>query len=291
MSDEKGNNKRTVKKTNKGNKTMNIKISTEDIDDIYKNNNTIENTKTSKIRYLTHEDQDVDIFTKTKNLENELKSMKLEMNKTAREEFKKIEYLNNKISELDEKQNELKKENVKLLTQFKGIEKDVSKKFENKFKLAKIVAKEKEKANEQNLDVIIKARTQQVNTMQKNINREKKSIQVIEKKLKLSGKDVKLNEELLKLNNKINEFENEIKELNDIKDVHQNCEKDRTTLTSKYNILSNEIDFENKVKDMVEVQKKERTKIKINTENMIYSEELRKKQLKKVKEKYSAKKI
>ena len=55
MSDEKGNNKRIVKKANKYTKTMNIKISTEDKDAIIKSNKTLGNKnvkkKTSAIKY------------------------------------------------------------------------------------------------------------------------------------------------------------------------------------------------------------------------------------------------
>ncbi len=295
MSNENGTNKRTVKKTNKGNKTVNIKVSTQDIDEISKINNTIDTSndkkKTNKIRYLSREDdEDVDVFTKTKNLEKQLKYLKLEMNNTAKEEFQTIESLNQTLSELEKKQSEVNKENVKLLTKFKGIEKEVSTKFDNKFKLAKIVTKEKEKATEQTLGVQIKARTQQVNTMQKNIDRSKKEMKVIEKKLKQSGEGGKLNQELININKQIEDFQKDIIVLKEIEIEHLRCEKERAKLTTKYNILLNEKDFENKIKDMPVKPKIKPTKIRMTTESMSYGEELRKKQLSKVKEKYNAKK-
>jgi chromosome segregation ATPase len=268
MSTEKGNNKRIVKKTNKGGKTVNIKVSTEDIDAISKINNTIEDNdnrkKTSKIRYLTNEDEDNNIFARTKNLERQLNSLKIEMNKKAAKEFKKIESLNQQLSELENQQDGLTKENIKLLTKLKGIEKEVANKFENKFKISKIISKEREKANENSLLNQIKARDQQTNTMKKNIKREEKAMKVIKKKLKLAGEEKNLNEELLSLNDKISTFEKEIEKLNEMIEVHQNCEKEKSSLTSRLNILSNEIDFENKVEKMVKVEKKEQTKINYN---------------------------
>ena len=295
MSTEKGNNKRIVKKTNKGGKTVNIKVSTEDIDAISKINNTIEDNdnrkKTSKIRYLTNEDEDNNIFARTKNLERQLNSLKIEMNKKAAKEFKKIESLNQQLSELENQQDGLTKENIKLLTKLKGIEKEVANKFENKFKISKIISKEREKANENSLLNQIKARDQQTNTMKKNIKREEKAMKVIKKKLKLAGEEKNLNEELLSLNDKISTFEKEIEKLNEMIEVHQNCEKEKSSLTSRLNILSNEIDFENKVEKMVKVEKKEQTKIKMITQNMKYGEKLRKEKLSKVNEKYNAKKI
>lgn len=287
MSDEKGNNKRIVKKTNKCTKTMNIKISTEDKDPIIKSNKTLGNKnvkkKTSAIKYsYLSQEEDNDVFQKTKTLEKELNKLKIKMNKTAEKEFKQIESLNNKISVLQDEQNEATKENNKLLSKLRDIEKDVSKKFNGKFKLSKIISKQKSQANERNINIEIKSKEGQKKTVQKNIEYNKKEVEKLTNMLEQSkeGGDDQLNQELIELNQKINDYKKEIRELNKLKYEHQYCEKIKSALTSKLNVLSNDIEFENKKQIMIDdVEKKEPTKIKILSKNMAYSQELRKKSL------------
>ena len=297
MSDDAGSNKRKIKKTKTGAKTLNIKISTEDKDIISNNNNKKGNKQNQKSASKTNqnstEKEDIDIFQQTKNLNKELDSLNSKIQSSTKNGLEELKSLNDKLSELEEEQVNLTKKNYKLLSELKNIENNVSTKFEKKFKMSKIVSKQKKLANKTDLNVQIKAKEGQTQLLQKNIERNKKDLEVLQQKIeKAKDMDTKaLSEELNNLNKEIEKKQNEIKNLNVYKEEHENCEKKKSTLKSKINVLSNEIDFENKRKNMSTkvIEKKPKTKIIMSSKAQQYGKDIRAGVLENVEEKYSSK--
>ena len=301
MSDKGGQNKRTVKKnTNKCTKTMNIKISTEDKDTVKKN------SKGNKNNTSLTEQSELNIFQKTKKLENELNKLNLEIKIEEEKDFDEINSLKSNLSELETKQVELSKENKKIMSKLKGLETEVNEKFNGKFKLSKIVENSKKLANKPDVEKLIKAREKQVITAQKNIKYMEKEYTKLSDLIEKSknGEENKLADELSELNKKIANLEKEIQNLYTIRSEHESCEKIRLSLTTQLNVLSNEIEFESKKKNMPNIldklpsignskkekneSKKQKEKDKNMTKSMEYSQKVRKDIFKDI-EKYNSK--
>ena len=301
MSDKGGQNKRTVKKnTNKCTKTMNIKISTEDKDTVKKN------SKGNKNNTSLTEQSELNIFQKTKKLENELNKLNLEIKIEEEKDFDEINSLKTNLSELETKQVELSKENKKIMSKLKGLETEVNEKFNGKFKLSKIVENSKKLANKPDVEKLIKAREKQVITAQKNIKYMEKEYTKLSDLIEKSknGEENKLADELSELNKKIANLEKEIQNLYTIRSEHESCEKIRLSLTTQLNVLSNEIEFESKKKNMPNIldklpsignskkekneSKKQKEKDKNMTKSMEYSQKVRKDIFKDI-EKYNSK--
>ena len=289
MSDKGGQNKRTVKKnTNKCTKTMNIKISTEDKDTVKKN------SKGNKNNTSLTEQSELNIFQKTKKLENELNKLNLEIKIEEEKDFDEINSLKTNLSELETKQVELSKENKKIMSKLKGLETEVNEKFNGKFKLSKIVENSKKLSNKPDVEKLIKAREKQVITAQKNIKYMEKEYTKLSDLIEKSknGEENKLADELSELNKKIENLEKEIQNLYTIRSEHESCEKIRLSLTTQLNVLSNEIEFESKKKNMPNIldklpsignskkenneSKKQKEKDKNMTKSMEYSQKVRK---------------
>ena len=301
MSDKGGQNKRTVKKnTNKCTKTMNIKISTEDKDTVKKN------SKGNKNNTSLTEQSELNIFQKTKKLENELNKLNLEIKIEEEKDFDEINSLKTNLSELETKQVELSKENKKIMSKLKGLETEVNEKFNGKFKLSKIVENSKKLSNKPDVEKLIKAREKQVITAQKNIKYMEKEYTKLSDLIEKSknGEENKLADELSELNKKIANLEKEIQNLYTIRSEHESCEKIRLSLTTQLNVLSNEIEFESKKKNMPNIldklpsignskkekneSKKQKEKDKNMTKSMEYSQKVRKDIFKDI-EKYNSK--
>jgi hypothetical protein len=316
MSKNAGENKRTVKKGKNTEKSLNIKVSTEDKDQIGSNNNkTLKKNHSATLKNVDQiVEEDIDVFEKTKNLQQEFDNLKIEMNNNSQRVFTDLEELNNKISELHQNEINLVSKKNNLMSKLKGIEQQVSEKFSSKFKISKILAKKKELEKKKDINTQIKSTEKQQKTAQKNIKYYEKEIQKLEELLEENkdGKGEELNTKLTDLNKSINENLNRIKELNKMKKNHQFCDNAITNLNIKLNELRNEIEFQKKLLNMKESKEKKEADnilqresspnepivIKRNVDansnygkKIIFSEKIRDKSLKMVNNKYSSKQM
>ena len=316
MSSNAGENKRTVKKGKNTEKSLNIKVSTEDKDQIGNNNKkTLKKNQSATLKNVDQIiEEDIDVFEKTKNLEQELDNLKIEMNNTSQRAFRELEELNNKISELHQNEINLVSKKNNLMSRLKGIEQQVSEKFSSKFKISKILAKKKELEKKKDINTQIKSAEKQQKTAQKNIKYYEKEIQKLEALLEENkdGKEEELNTKLTDFNKSINENLNRIKELNKMKKNHQFCDNAITNLNIKLNELKNEIEFQKKLLNMKESKDKKeadnivqresspnepiiiKNKVDVNSnygKKVIFSEKIRDKSLKMASNKYSSKQM
>jgi hypothetical protein len=316
MSKNAGENKRTVKKGKNTEKSLNIKVSTEDKDQIGSNNNkTLKKNHSATLKNVDQiVEEDIDVFEKTKNLQQELDNLKIEMNNTSQREFRELEELNNKISELHQNEINLVSKKNNLMSKLKGIEQQVSEKFSSKFKISKVLAKKKELEKKKDINSQLKSAEKQEKTAQKNIKYYEKEIHKLEELLEenKNGKEEELNTKLTDLNKSINENLNRIKELNKMKKTHQYCVNAITNLNIKLNELKNEIEFQKKLLNMKESKEKKEADnilqresspnepiiIKRNVDansnygkKVIFSEKIRDKSLKMASNKYSSKQM
>ena len=308
-----GQNKRIVKKA-KNSDTMNIKVSTRDkdilskdneinlnIDGKNKNNTNKKESNSKKLKKEEGKKENLDIekrisklMEENEELETELDSIKSTLKLKSEEELSQILKLNKDLSELEKDQINISKENQTLLKKLKNMENEVSKRFENKFKLSKVIQRQKniEKENKRDLNKEIKVKEKENINIQKFIKIYKKDIKMIDKLLednKKEGNENQLNDELKVINDKINLLEKEIEGLKKIKSEHRLCQKNGNILKIKNNVLLNEIEFETKKSNMIETEKKEPTKIKNVNMSMEYGENVRKHILKNNKKKYNSK--
>ena len=308
-----GQNKRIVKKT-KNADTMNIKVSTRDKDKLTKDNdinlnidgknknNTNKKDSTGKKgkkeegkkENLDIEKRITKLMEENEELEEEIYSIKSTIKSKSEEELSQILELNKNLSELEKEQINMTKENQTLLQNLKKMEEEVSKRFENKFKMSKVIQRQKmiEKENKRDLNKEIKVKEKQNINVQKFIKIYKKDLKMYDKLLednKKEGNEQQLNDELKGINDKINSIEKEMEGLNKIKSAHVLCKKNEDLLKMKINVLLNEIEFETKKSNMIDTEKKEPTKIKNVNMAMEYGQNVRKYLLKTTKNKYNSK--
>ena len=313
MSNKAGENKRVVKKGKNTENTLNIKISTEDKDQI--GNKTLKKNRSATLKNVDEiVEEDIDVFEITKNLQQELDNLKIEMNNTSQRDFRELEELNNKISELHQNELNLVSKKNNLMSKLKGIEQQVSEKFSSKFKISKVLAKKKELEKKKDLNSQLKSAEKQEKTAQKNIKYYEKEIKKLEELIEENkeGREGELNTNLTELNKSINENLNRIKELNKMKKNHQFCSNAITNLNIKLNELRNEIEFQKKILNMKEskgnkeadniIQResspnepiKIKNKVDANSnygKKMIFAEKIRGKSLQTVTNKYNSKQM
>ena len=298
-----GQNKRKVKKT-KNNAIMNIKVSTQDKDILSKDNEinlNIEGTKKAKGKNATLnstvkkeekiETRISNLIQQNEKLTKELDQIKSNIKIIEEKEISEIVSLNQEFSTKESEQVKLYKDNQVLLSNLKKIDEEVANRYADKFKISKLISKQKKMANVTNLDTEIKSKEIQAENIQKFINYNKKEVQKLKDLLEQYGENTeeKLSEELNELNAKINEIQIEIKRLNHIKLQHKHCQKQKYILQSKLNVVSNDLEFESKKSNMIETEKKEPTKIKNVNMSMEYGEKVRNKSLQNAKNKFSNK--
>lgn len=305
MSD--GQNKRIVKKSKNKDK-MNIKVSTQD-KDLSKDNNININLSAQKgkskqrnsiVGKTNKEGNDNKIenrisklIEKNKKGEEEIETIKAKIKENNERDISEILSLNKELTTLDKNYNDLSKNNNSLLRKLKGIEKEVAHRFEDKFKISKVIKRQKTLDNHMKIETEIKAKNQQKKNVEKMIKYEQNEIKKMNKYLEdnKNGADQILNDELTETNNKIKELQKEIEKLNKIKEEHSECEKNNNLLKYKLNVLSNDYEFESKKEIMIntEVVKVVPTKIINVNKAMSYGEQVRKDLLTKLKHKYSSK--
>ena len=266
MSDEK--NKRVVKKTNT--KKMSIKVSTEDketpsVNNLNKDkNNASKNTKSDS----QEAQKEIDLETRysqlletNKNLEAEIQNMKEELKSESERTMTEVGSLNNKLDTLTKEEVNVCNENKSLLNQLKKMDKEISTKFFEKFKMSKLVENKKNANYIKDKNNGIKSSENEKNNVQKDIKINQRDIDRLNKILE-NSKEGKEGKKLEELKQKIEIIQKEVNELNLIKLHHKNCPKDASTLKSRLNVLNNDIEFESKRKSMISVEpnKKEKEK-------------------------------
>ena len=266
MSDEK--NKRVVKKTNT--KKMSIKVSTEDketpsVNNLSKDkNNASKNTKSDS----QEAQKEIDLETRysqlletNKNLEAEIQNMKEELKSELERTMTEVGSLNNKLDTLTKEEVNVCNENKSLLNQLKKMDKEISTKFVEKFKMSKLVENKKNANYIKDKNNGIKSSENEKNNVQKDIKINQRDIDRLNKILE-NSKEGEEGKKLEELKQKIEIIQKEVNELNLIKLHHKNCPKDASTLKSRLNVLNNDIEFESKRKSMISVEpnKKEKEK-------------------------------
>ena len=266
MSDEK--NKRVVKKTNT--KKMSIKVSTEDketpsVNNLNKDkNNASKNTKSDS----QEAQKEIDLETRysqlletNKNLEAEIQNMKEELKSELERTMTEVGSLNNKLDTLTKEEVNVCNENKSLLNQLKKMDKEISTKFVEKFKMSKLVENKKNANYIKDKNNGIKSSENEKNNVQKDIKINQRDIDRLNKILE-NSKEGEEGKKLEELKQKIEIIQKEVNELNLIKLHHKNCPKDASTLKSRLNVLNNDIEFESKRKSMISVEpnKKEKEK-------------------------------
>ena len=152
-------------------------------------------------------------------LTKELDQIKSNIKIIEEKEISEIVSLNQEFSTKESEQVKLYKDNQVLLSNLKKIDEEVANRYADKFKISKLISKQKKMANVTNLDTEIKSKEIQAENIQKFINYNKKEVQKLKDLLEQYGENTeeKLSEELNELNSKINEIQIEIKRLNHIK--------------------------------------------------------------------------
>jgi hypothetical protein len=266
MSDEK--NKRVVKKTNT--KKMSIKVSTEDketpsVNNLNKDKNKVaKNTKSDS----QEAEKEIDLETRysqlletNKNLEAEIQNMKDELKSELERTMTEVGSLNNKLDTLTKEEVNVCNENKSLLSKLKKMDKEISTKFFEKFKMSKLVENKKNANYIKDKNNGIKSSENEKNNVQKDIKINQRDIDRLNKILE-NSKEGEEGKKLEELKQKIEIIQKEVNELNLIKLHHKNCPKDASTLKSRLNVLNNDIEFESKRKSMISVEpnKKEKEK-------------------------------
>ena len=126
MSGVEGQNKRTIKKKKTNNMIKsNQKVSTRDKNHIIKEDKTeIKSTIDNKLQnngQIKETEEEIDIFEKTKKLEEELEKKKSEMESKAQIDIDKIKSLNENLSAFAKEKQLLMAKNNKILSEMKQI--------------------------------------------------------------------------------------------------------------------------------------------------------------------------
>lgn len=291
-------NKRTVKKTNT--KKMNIKVSTEDKDSPYKNNlNADKNTKSKgkENQSETLEQRLSNLLENNQNLENELGNVKEQLKSEEENGIKDIGSLNAQIEKLNKSQTKESNQNKTLLNKLKKLECEVSKKFQDKFKVSKVIEKQKAIIQERDINKEIKSKENETKNVQKDIKINEREIKRITKLLEENkdGGEKKLDQQYNELKEKIEKIQKEVNDLNIIKFQHKYCSKNANKLKSQINVLSNDYEFESKRKTMISYippkQEKKEKEEEEQIERINYGNRIRKKLMKTTKNKYDSRKV
>ena len=216
-------------------KTKKIKVEIEELD---------EETKKQRILVLQE---------KTAELEQQLNSLKaqFEINKT--ESLENIQNINTELEKKNEESKKVSKENKKLIIKLKGLEEQITEKY-NKIMNKNIYKKVNNNTkNENNVEKDIKVTEKEIENVKKMSENERKIKEKYENLINEVNNQLESNKisDLEQINEEINQLKTENEILNLIKLEHENCIKDIRALTSKLNIANNELEFETKKNDMI----------------------------------------
>ena len=306
MSDEK--NRRVVKKSNT--KKMSIKVSTEDKDSPLVNklnkdkNSTSKNTKSDTKVNSPQVEDDLEIrynklLEQNQNLESEIQMMKEELKSELEKTMTELSPLNSKLEFLNKEEINVCNENKSLLTKLKKMDKEITLKFDEKFKMSKIIEKKRAVNYNRDRSTEIKSIENEKNNVQKDIKINQREINRLNKILedtKEGEEGKKLEVQYNELKKNIEEIQKEVNVLNLIKLHHKNCPKDTSILKGKLNVLNNDIEFEAKRKSMISIDPQKKEKSPITTKEYIsgnirikYGLKVENKMLKSTQNKYDSK--
>ena len=186
-------------------------------------------------------------------MEDKLNILKADKERSEGEDFEKIKILNNSISLLDKKHKNLYKTNYSLLSKLKDMQNNLTKEFDNKFKMSKILSKQKKLDNESNLNIQIKAKEMEIQIAERRGEFIQKQYEKLEK-MENDGDEKTLYDRLQELKSKIAEYENDINKLKEIEQSYskKDFDKDYEKLNKKYQVLQNSKEFEMKKKEKEE---------------------------------------
>ena len=288
-----GKNRRIVKKSKNIDK-MNIKVSTADKDVLIKDkkfNLNLEGQKKNKSTKIGKESNIEARIAKLIEINNkslyDIDTIQSTINVNEEKVLSEIKTLNQQLSTLEKEQIQASKKNKNLINHLKGMEEEINKKFNAKFKISKILKKHKKTDSKRDINIEIKSKEEQTKMMQIIVEND---IKRLDKLLDNYGEgtEKKLQDELNEINDKISVLQKEIVELNKIKMAHNLCTKNGNSLKTKLNVLCNEYEFESKKSNIILTERKERNKIRNINMTMRYGEILRKNFLKNIKNKYNS---
>ena len=130
--------------------------------------------------------------------------------------------MNESISKLDKKHNNLYKTHYSLISKLKDIQNNLTKEFDNKFKMSKIIANQKKADKESNLNIQIKAKEIEVQMAERRGEFIQKQYERLEK-MEKDGDEKALKAELDNLKSEIAKSESEV---NELKKIEQNFSKE-----------------------------------------------------------------
>ena len=267
--------KKVVKKNNKN--TVNKKLFTGDKNEESVTKATFPNGVTLKIKEIRmqivnkEEEQKkklLELKNQTTQLEQELNSLKSKYETGKKEDIEKLKILNEELENKTDESKIISKENKKLITKLKGIEKELNETY-NKVINLKLYKKKKENIkSEKTIETEIKSKEEEIKIMEKIVHYSKKEHQKYQNLLndKNNGAESDIKREFEDIKEEIEQIKAQNEKLSEIKLKHQNCIKEIQKLKSKLNILYNEIEFETKKNDMIEAI------TLINTEKTEYQE-------------------
>ena len=302
MSDE--NSKRVVKKNNT--KKMSIKVSTEDKEvppsndankdkkDKSKDNKANSNIKSSP-KKETNEPTLAELEENTKKMEKEFSDIKGQLKSEENKTLEEVGSLNKQLEQLNKNQINVCKDNKTLLNKLRKMDSDVSKKYDDKFKMSKILENKKARSYNRDINMKIKSNENEKINIQKDIKYNQDEINRLSGLLKMKeigGDGGQLAEEYKELEKNISQIQKEVDELNLIKFIHKSCSKNENILKNQINVLNIDIEFEAKRKLMISYiqPKKEKSTISESIERLNYGKKLRNNLLHSTKNRYNAKK-
>ena len=279
---------------------MSIKVSTEDRDAPSNKELNKGNTKSKfKAKYPSQgENAEMilpQLLENNQNLENELEDIKIELKTEEKKTINNLDSLNKELEELNKVQINVCNKNKSLLSRLKEMEKEINKKFDEKFKVSKVLEKQKSSLYKRNIDIEIKSKENEKNNVQKDIKYNQKEINRLNKILEENNEKEgnKLEENYNELKKNIEKVQKEVNDLNQIKFAHKFCYTNTTILKSKLNVLFNDIEFERKRGIMFSYgqPKKEMNTVNQDNKRNIYGTKVRKHILKNIVNKHDLKDV
>ena len=258
MSTQKSENKRTVKKS-KNTATVNIKVSTGDPDLLEKANvdyqEVIPDSTPKRTTAAQKKEEKLnELKSKTTSLTEQLEKLQNDILTEKQEIIDEVQTFNDEITTKTNECNELAKKNTKLINQLKNVEKEIDAKFNsvnvNKVKQKKEPTIEEQEEKYQKQLKIIEKRMENEGKLSNNYKKEIERYENLVKESDTNPEET-LKDEIEELNNKISELQTEISNLKVIKNEHQQCQKNLSSLQSKLNVISNDFQFETKKSSMI----------------------------------------
>ena len=231
-----------------------------------------------------------------KKMEKEYNDMKDQLKSEENKTLEEVGSLNKQLEQLDKDQINVCKHNKILLNKLRKMDSEVSKKYDDKFKMSKILENKKARSYNRDINMKIKSNENEKINIQKDIKYNQDEINRLSELLKemkeIGGDGGLLAEDYKELQKNISQIQKEVDELNLIKFIHKSCSKNENILKNQINVLNIDIEFEAKRKLMISYiqPKKQKSTISESIERLNYGKKLRNNLLHSTKNRYNAKK-